>query len=116
ELESNRPARGTRREAEQLAQRQLVDLGNRSVDLVRQVVAMLLPMSRKSVDTGEIVDHAHLGIDREPEAAEKLECLVMAGELGPADDLSELVAPEAQLATRRDAGILLAQAACAGVA
>ena len=104
ELEGDRPARRTRREPEQLALGELVDLGDGTVDLVRQVVAMLLPVRGEGVHRVEIVDHADLRVHREAEPGEELERLVVAGERRAADHLAELVAPEAQLATAVTAG------------
>jgi hypothetical protein len=42
----------------------------------------------------EVVDHTDLRVDREAECAQELERLVVAGELGPAHHLTQLVAPE----------------------
>jgi hypothetical protein len=111
ELERDRPPRGARREAEEFALRQLVDLGHYSVDLVAEVVAVLLPVAGEPVHARQVVDDADFRVDRKAELGEELQRLVMAGELGPADDLTELVRPEAQLTTGGDPRVLLAQAA-----
>ena len=116
ELVGDGPARRPRREAEPLALGEVVDLHDDTVDLVGEVVAVLLPVATERVDAVEVVDHADLGVHREPEGGEELERLVVGLERRAAHDLAELVAPEAQLARRGDRRILLAEAAGRGVA
>ena len=70
---------------------------------------MLLPAGAVRGHLVERVERCDLRVDRQAELRQELQRLVMAGELGPADDLPGLVGPERQLATGGDGGVLLAQ-------
>ena len=83
--------------------REVVDLDDHAVDLVRQVVAVLLPVpGRTRRRRRRRRPRGSPGSPGSRASPRNVERLVMAGELGPADHLAQLVAPEAQLAARGD--------------
>ena len=91
--------------------REVVDLHDDAVDLVGERVALVLPGAAVLVDGFERVEGADLGVHRQAEVAEHVEGLVVARELGAAFDLTELVAPDRELARRGDLRVLLTQRA-----
>jgi hypothetical protein len=96
-LVGDRPPRRLGGGAELPALRQIVDLDDRAVYLVVELVAVRGPSRAVSVDLVEPVDQGDVGIDREPRRRDPLERLAVARQRGSADEIAELVGPEPEL-------------------
>ena len=115
ELVCDRPSRGLGRVAELLLLADLVDLHDRPVDLVRDVVPVFLPVDAVLVDLIERLDAFAVRVRPESDAAEHLEGLPMRRE-AHALDVTDAVTHEAQCPLGRDAGVLLPERAGGRVA
>src|SRR5207248_3282963 len=109
ELVGDRPTRGARREPKLLLLGKLVDLDDRAVDLVVEIVTVLLPLPGEGEDLLEVGQNPDLGIDRQTGLPQEVERLRMATEPRSSLSRAELVGPEGQLAAGRDLRVLLAQ-------
>ena len=117
ELVGDRPARRPRREPEHLALRPVVDLDDHAVDLEVELVSTLLPVEAVLGDRVDRLERDDVGVDREPERGDVVELGPVRRQLRTAvvgvvePELSELVAPERQLALGGLGRVLLTQAA-----
>ena len=111
ELVRDGPLGCAARAAEHPLLREIVDLDHHTVDLVGEVVAVLDTVGDVGLDRLEIVDHAELVVDREPERAQHLQGARVRGNLGCARNLAQPVGEERELARRGHGGVLLAQRA-----
>ncbi len=78
-LVGDRPARRAAGRAQLVAQRELVDLHHGAVDLVRQIVAPLLPALAAGERLGQRRDHRDLVVDRQAGGAQIVERLAVPG-------------------------------------
>ena len=111
ELVGDRPPRRLARDAELGPLVEIVDLDDCAVDLVRQVVAVLLPIHAVPEDVVERAEHLDGRVDREAAIGQERERLRVGPERRPALNGAQLVAEERELAPGGDVGILLPQAA-----
>ena len=115
ELKGNGPARRAGGKAQVELLLEAVDLYDHAVDVVVQVAAVLERLGTELVDLGRRGATSHVGVDAKAGATQPIEELALAVDvqrIGIGDGVDK----GGQIATRRDLGVLLAQAAGGSVA